>query len=334
MSERPDEYHWDRRDPVPMLPLLLCAVGVRLAWAACLNHLFCYNDLYLDHSRFVTIHSDLAERSAVTCGTLCLQRWPETHLVLAKLVDVNQLLACGCGSQLAVGNLSGKVNDYYDCYVCPDGDNQKCGSEKTTSVYEVEHTNHSCRRVHLTVPEKIIFTSTTTTSTDPPTTHVTHSISPWQNSSMNYTKIETMRKTTTHLASRKLSGSPTLGYLGCYEEMMINESAVVTTLLQRPGVNITHCARSCLLTHPSTQVFLLKLLNMDRIYCGCGMEVALAWSAEGTGHCDLYCRDDPRQPCGGWVSVSAYARITSASESRLSRSSLLLFLPFLVIFWV
>ncbi|XP_045608065.2 uncharacterized protein [Procambarus clarkii] len=318
-------------------PLSLVTLGIHLAWidAACLNYISCYNDLYLNQENFVTLHSSLEERSAVSCATLCLQRWPETQLVMAKLVDVNERLSCGCGDKQAVSDPSGTVNDFYDCYVCPDGDNQKCGSEKTTSVYEVENTNHSCPRVHLTIPEKLNLTSTstiipTTASPGQKSWFTTPSIGPWQSSSIVANKTATNVNTTAQQAASALPGSPPLVFLGCYEEERINESLVVTMMLNQRDVNITHCATSCLFAHPATDVFLVKLLNVDRLYCGCGMGVAVDPKA-GVGYCDLYCQDDPHQSCGGWVSVSAYIRGAGGAEcTLLSSHSLLVALIFLM----
>ncbi|XP_042224429.1 uncharacterized protein LOC121868187 [Homarus americanus] len=293
---------------------LLLTVCLRLATldAACLNSLFCYDDLYLNRGSFVMLYSNLEKRSAVTCAVVCLQRWPETSIVMAKLVDVNQRLGCGCGDDTALSNHSGTVHDYYDCYVCPDGDNQKCGSERTTSVYRVEHNSELCARVHFTLPEVINYTTTTITAPELP------SFTTPANGTLMLPSTNTTHNTTTRL-HRVIthSGPPQLVYTGCYNENHINESLVMTMLVERPGANITHCARTCGLAHPSADLYLVKLLKLDRLYCGCGVTLALGKDAE-EGNCDLYCQDDFKQSCGGWVSVSAYTRRTNGGGGHVA----------------
>lgn len=99
--------------------------------------LFCHrdDDKYINFRRLEIHHWDLPERSVVACGDLCLQLHPSTELVFAKIIDMNEMLVCGCGDSAAVyGNGAGVMGD--SCFLCPDGD-QKCGGPSSVSVYEV-----------------------------------------------------------------------------------------------------------------------------------------------------------------------------------------------------
>lgn len=244
--------------------LLLYTFGAHLVGSetACLNYVTCYDDMFLDPYTFTIYHPNAEERSAVSCASICLQRRRETRLVLAKLVDVSERLICGCadGPLLDLSNRSAILNDYYNCFLCPDADNQKCGSEKTSSVYEIDYTNHSCPRVYLTVPEEVNLT-TSTASSSVTTVPLLPSITSTPDTTTNHTTAPPAIRT---------PGSPPLDLLGCFPEDHVNNSAVVTMFLQWPGVNVTHCARNCTATYPDSDLFLVKLLNTHRLYCGCG----------------------------------------------------------------
>ncbi|KAK3854599.1 hypothetical protein Pcinc_038936 [Petrolisthes cinctipes] len=286
----------------------------------CLNHYGCFKDQYLDWIYITnTLQSRQEERSAVTCASACLHSYPDTELVLVKLVGVNELLNCGCGSQLALGNGSGLAQDHYDCYVCPDVDNQKCGSDKTFSVYLVHHNDAvgHCERLELELNTINTTTPTTTTITAP-----TKTFSSSRNSNAT-AKASSSNITSIHNDSSSLSpvnvttpatiihpdspSSPTLVFLGCYDEERVNESLVLTLYLEGDGVDVVDCYQNCSRLHPATtDLILVKLLKTGRVYCGCSWRGAVGPEAL-VADCDLYCHDDLDQQCGGWNAVSAYA---------------------------
>lgn len=122
----------------------LLGASPRIA-ADCLKPLFCHDDEdYINFNRLVIHHWDLPERTAVACGDLCLQLHPSTQWVFAKVIDMNEMLVCGCGDSTAVyGNGAGEMDDTFACYYCPDG-NQKCGGPRSVSVYELDRSTPSC----------------------------------------------------------------------------------------------------------------------------------------------------------------------------------------------
>ncbi|XP_042218041.1 uncharacterized protein LOC121863447 [Homarus americanus] len=189
------------------------------AWR--LNYLACYNEDYLDYAHLEIFFLDLEERSATECARHCLQQRPSTQLVMAKMIQQNERLVCGCGDEAALGNKTGSVDDFFRCQICPEG-HQKCGGTGTTSIYQLDYNNH-----------------TTPTTTEAPTT----------------TTDSTTISTTTP------SEDPVVVYVGCYREEGINTTFITPLYLRRWDGDALQCFRNCTNEYPHLDYYFLTLVN-------------------------------------------------------------------------
>lgn len=248
------------------MPLILCVYSSGLD-TKCLNYTACYEDQYIDWNYVdVTLESRHEERSAVTCAVECLQRNPDTQLVLVKLVGVDELLNCSCGSDLAMLGNGAEQQDNYDCYVCPDVENQKCGSDKTYSLYLVHHyvnDDPSCNGGFYIDWKTTNSSTTTIMPTSTANNNSSFNLSLHHNSS-----AFPIDNTTTATTIMPLDS---LRFIGCYDEERVNESQVLTLYLEGEGVGVLDCYQNCSHLHPETPdlLVLVKLLKSDRVYCGC-----------------------------------------------------------------
>lgn len=249
-----------------LMPLILCVYGSG-SDTVCLNYFACYEDQYIDWNYVdLTLESRHEERSAETCAVECLHRSPDTQLVLVKLAGVDELLNCSCGNELAMlGKESRVAQDPYDCYICPDVENQKCGSDKTYSLYHVHHyvDNHPSCDGGLYIDLKTTNSSTTTTTS----TANNNSFNLDHHHNSSAVSIGNTNATTIMTPE----GPDSLQFLGCYDEERVNESQVLTLYLEGEGVGVLDCYQNCSHLHPATPdlMILVKLLKADRVYCGC-----------------------------------------------------------------
>lgn len=300
----------------------------------CLHYQGCYQDdqLLLHHA--TTFHSYDTKRTAENCARLCLQRRPDTEVVLVKLEGVAELLSCSCGDDLTLGNHTGLTLDHLACYLCPDSEREKCGSDTTSSAYNIDRLGvETCENKLLTVPPPVTMPPTTTTTTANATEEPNEPVRPVKSSPVQRYHPGTGNSINTSLshhptqdAADSLTGVaalPHLRHLGCYDEGDVNETLVVTLVVSDAGGDgVLYCAGNCSCVHPAhADVFLLKVLTADLLYCGCGKRAALP-SSGGDGNsaqCVLRCgegRTVAPPPCGGFTAVSVYERSEAGLMAR------------------
>ncbi|XP_066968186.1 uncharacterized protein [Macrobrachium rosenbergii] len=212
------------------------AVGT--AASVCLDYLACYNELFMDYTKFEIYFEDLDVRTANTCGDLCQGRRPEASLVMSKMIAMNERLVCGCGGDGALGNYSGVVNDNRFCEKCPDGSQQQCGGDNTVSIYRIVPDDKDCNKDSYGEPSLVL-----------PTTTAKPTLSP-----------------------RSLVN---LIHIGCYDESNINQSLVEQYHMMWPQTSIDGCSAICKSTAFRTSQLILKLVSENELFCGCGSHDSL-----------------------------------------------------------
>ncbi|XP_045119307.1 uncharacterized protein LOC123509179 [Portunus trituberculatus] len=415
-----------------LLHILTQKVEVSESTSVCIHHLGCYRDSFLHLHHVSTFHSLHTERNAENCVKLCLQKDLRSQIVLVKLVSVDDLLTCGCGGHEALGNRSGLTFDLSSCYLCPDSLREHCGSELTSSAYQINwFKGDPCHRV-LVIPPAITTTATAATVTATPAATLkppvnslltapnhdskaisgdskggdgvnisylpnsvpngsdypntssdnsnylpnkssgpnspkTHSNETNRHSDPNFTFLtgpNTSSDKSDYLPN-KSSGpnspkthsnetnsdlnrnttfltAPNLHYIGCYDEENVNQSLVVTMVVESGGGGggdggdvLNFCDTNCTKTNPASEVLLVKVVSADSFYCGCGMSAALPTvpskdireaTTTTSNQCVMRCGGGSTSvPCGGWMAVSVYGR---NGQDSLSLSLSLSFLSF------
>ncbi|XP_027235793.2 uncharacterized protein [Penaeus vannamei] len=257
--------------------LIVCILAMNFVPSAafCLDYKYCYNEDFLNYDKLEIHHEDHEERSATTCAMLCLREDPETLLVFAKVIDMNERLVCGCGGQAALGNGSGTMNDFF-CKTCPDSE-EKCGGESSISVYLILHKEGECDE-----PE----TTTRQTTTTP-------------------TKVVTVETTqpSTHI---------NLFQLGCYTDGDVQEELAY---LNVPEATVNACAATCNRVYPEKDLYLVKRNGTGLLCgCGHESSLS-ASTQVAESECDFRCSDslpcggrDSFSAYGnsGWVARSSW----------------------------
>lgn len=202
--------------------------------ALCINYMSCYNENFLDYDHLEIYHEDLEESSATACAEVCARERPAMLLVFAKLIELNERLACGCGDEAALGNRSGTLSEYL-CEKCPDS-NQMCGGHESISVYQIYHKEGECKEVSTAMRQ--------TTSTPATTT-------------INTSTVETTQPT------------PLMDivHVGCYrDDSMVQVDLVY---LQSSSATVYTCAVNCKRENPHEDLYMIKH-NATGLLCGCG----------------------------------------------------------------
>ena len=250
-SRRNTHTHILMRTVMVFLTLVLLAVSVEKGGAVgqaapCLEYLACYDEDYLDYSHMQILHYDVFHRTASSCLPLCLEARPTSLVVMAKMVELNERLVCGCGENQALGNGTGSVRDWFGCDRCPEGEEkrEKCGGQMTISVYRVEHSGECRAGLHPGPPISTPPTTPTTTTTTLTTTT--------QDSDQTQQGTKTTSK---------------LKFLGCIKAASVRQH-VLWSFLSRTRHEADQCFATCAATRPRKYIFLRIAGN--NIFCGCG----------------------------------------------------------------
>ncbi|XP_068232348.1 uncharacterized protein [Palaemon carinicauda] len=204
--------------------------------SSCLDYLACYNELFMDYTKFEIYFEDLDVRAADTCGDLCQKLRPQASLVMVKMIAMNERLVCGCGDNESLGNYSGIVDDSQLCDGCPDG-SQQCGGASTVSVYRLVLGAEDCNQESYDVPS-LTLPATTVRPTGNPRVLVTTS-------------------------------AIGLTHVGCYDEDSVSQSLVAYHYMVWPQTSVEECFAICN-SSSLTSIIALKLLNENQLLCGCG----------------------------------------------------------------
>lgn len=206
---------------------------------SCLEYVTCYKEVYLHQSHMEIHHYDHSLRTASSCLPVCLERRPSTQLVMAKIIDMNERLVCGCGDNEALGSGNGSTEDLFACNRCPEG-TEKCGGLRTVSIYRVKRSGE-CRLIPTNAT-----TTTTTTKTTTTTTEESH-----------------------HDDDLVIESSSKVHLLG-YMELSSSERAVLQSRLQsRSGNAVERCLAFCVTQDSRQRYGFMKPIG-DAVFCGCG----------------------------------------------------------------
>ncbi|XP_050733718.1 uncharacterized protein LOC127007122 [Eriocheir sinensis] len=210
--------------------------------APCLEYAACYKEAYLHHSHLEIHHYDHDTRSASSCLPVCLEYRPSTQLVMAKIIEMNERLVCGCGDKEALGSGRGATEDLVGCNPCPDGE-EKCGGAVTVSIYRVEQSGKCRKGLH---PYPLIATTATTTTIT--TTTTTPGL---------------------HEGELVIEPSSKVEFLGYVEVSSDERSALRLHLLPSAGGEAERCLSICM-TQDSQQHYGFLRPFGGVVLCGCG----------------------------------------------------------------
>lgn len=204
----------------------------------CLEYAACYNEMYLHHNHMTILHEDHAVRTASSCLPICLESRPSSQLVMAKIIDMNERLVCGCGDKEALGSGKGTTNDLSRCDSCPDG-TEKCGGVDTVSIYRVVESGR-CREGLHSYPQTTTITTTTTTTTP-----------------------------SSNEGDLVIEPSSKVNFLGYIELGSRERSGLRVHLQQRAGDEAERCLTKCISEDAEYRYGFLRPLG-GAVYCGCG----------------------------------------------------------------